>query len=85
MTPAEATLQSREVFTAFKKAGSEVLRITAADEEPLLVLRDIPASDSETLTPEQLKVIESDFDDFQKGNYIPAREAIAKLRARHAV
>lgn len=85
MAPAEATLKSREVFTAFKNAHAGTLRITAEGEEPLLVMRETPQSSEERLSPEQLKQIRGDFEDFQRGNHMPAREAIVKLRARHAL
>ena len=85
MVPAEATLENREVFTAFKKADAESLRISAPDEEPLLVIRDAPQQPEERLSSEQLKQLRSDFDDFQRGNHMPAREAIARLRARYAL
>ena len=53
MAPAEATLKNREVFDAFKKAHAEALRISTCDEEPLLVIRDVPQSPEERLTPER--------------------------------
>ncbi len=85
MAPAEATLKNREVFDAFKKAHAEALRISTCDEEPLLVIRDVPQSPEERLTSEQLEQLRDDFEDFQKGHHMPARVAIAKLRVRYAL
>lgn len=85
MVPAEATLENHEVFTAFRKADAESLRISAPDEEPLLVIRDAPQQPEERLSSRQLKQLRSDFEDFQRGHHMPAREAIARLRAHHAL
>lgn len=44
-----------------------------------------PQQPEERLSSGQLKQLRSDFEDFQSGHHMPAREAIAKLRARYAL